>query len=197
MLRAQLAHTRPRTLISTADWGPDQALSNRRKIKFHAILTSGVAFSRGHPACAALWVNGAPGQHRRRPREEGWGPSARTQMEGSSRRGAWSPCSALSCHLTPSQSCNGTPAPPLRALSPESRRRRHLPSLVPFLAPKTSSVGGLAPPPTLVETAWRASLLHLPNALQPQVGPQRVCSLPTPILLGGLAPLPCGAAQMS
>lgn len=54
--QAQLAHTLdPRTLICTADWGPIQALPNRRKIKFHAILSSGVRLSRGHPACIACY----------------------------------------------------------------------------------------------------------------------------------------------
>lgn len=53
----------PSTLISTANQDPDQALSNRRKIKFHAILTSGGASSRGCPVCAACWVN-VRGQHR-------------------------------------------------------------------------------------------------------------------------------------
>lgn len=54
--QAQLAHTLdPRTLICAADWGPIQALSNRRKIKFHAILSSGVRLSRGHPACGACY----------------------------------------------------------------------------------------------------------------------------------------------
>lgn len=54
--RVQLANTLdPRTLIYAADWGPIQALSNRRKIKFHAILSSGVCLSRGHPACSACY----------------------------------------------------------------------------------------------------------------------------------------------
>lgn len=39
-------------------WGLDPALSNRRKIKFHAILTSGVAFSKRHPASAVLQGTG-------------------------------------------------------------------------------------------------------------------------------------------
>jgi hypothetical protein len=54
--QAQLVHTLdPRTLIYTADWGPIQAVSNRQKIKFHAILSSGVHLSRGHPACSACY----------------------------------------------------------------------------------------------------------------------------------------------
>uniref|UniRef100_A0A2K5UZ73 Chloride voltage-gated channel 7 n=1 Tax=Macaca fascicularis TaxID=9541 RepID=A0A2K5UZ73_MACFA len=67
----------PGTLISAADWGPDPALSNRRKIKFHAILSSGVGLSRGHPAFAARGVNSAPGH--RRTLGKGEGKGARSQ----------------------------------------------------------------------------------------------------------------------
>lgn len=65
------SHPGPRALISATDWDPDQALSNRRKIKFHAILTSGVALLQ-RTSCPGSSL----GKRCSRPAEEAAGPPA-------------------------------------------------------------------------------------------------------------------------
>lgn len=123
------SHPGPRTLISATDRDPDQALSNRRKIKFHAILSSGVGSSRGHPASAVLGVNGAPGRREElgRPGTGGWGTPGQGPGGGLLCRGP--PPSAgppgRCGRSPPSQSCQcvcnqpgSAPASPTRGLAP-------------------------------------------------------------------------------
>ena len=154
MRLAQLAHTRRRTLISATDWGPDPALSNRRKIKFHAILTSGVAFSRGHPASAASWVSGL------------WANSGPESPGGPGTTSRAAP--ATSHHSRAAGACAANPEEPP---PPPGPRSRHL--LLWHLGPPPRDL--VAPPAPGVPP--RGVLTTSPRRLQStlQAGPQKAC----------------------
>ena len=137
------------------------------KIKFHAILTSGVAFSRGHPASAASWVSRL------------WASSSPECAGGPGTTSQAAPATSHRSRAAGAHAANPEEPPP-----PPGRHPWHL--LLWHLGPPLRDV--VAPPAPGVPP--RGVLPASPGRLQstPRAGPQKAWTPPTPGQEPGLDP---------